>query len=71
MLIVLSAELKAELFPILLFLGMFFVVFGLGGSLIRHIPRKPGSMLDEILNDNWDDSEEEPSQPHDSDGTGK
>lgn len=71
MLLLLSAELKAELYPILLFLGMFFVVFGLGGVVIRHIPRKPGSMLDEILNDNWDDSEEEPSQSDDTDGTGK
>ena len=42
----LSAEVKAELYPILLFFGMFFVVFGFGGMLIRRLPRKPGSMLD-------------------------
>ena len=47
----LSAEVQAELYPILLFFGMFFVVFGLGGSLIRRLPHKPGSMLDEILNE--------------------
>ena len=49
----LSAEVKAELYPILLFFGMFFVVFGFGGMLIRRLPRKPGSMLDEILNEDW------------------
>ncbi|MDO4287075.1 MAG: hypothetical protein Q4C40_05065 [Eubacteriales bacterium] len=54
----LSAEVKAELYPILLFLGMFFVIFGLGGILIRHIPRKPGSMLDEILSDQWEEEDD-------------
>lgn len=54
----LSAEVKAELYPILLFFGMFFVIFGLGGVLIRHIPRKPGSMLDEILSDNWEEEDD-------------
>lgn len=55
----LSAEIKAELYPILLFFGMFFVVFGLGGVLVRHLPRKPGSMLDEILSEKWEDDETE------------
>ncbi|MDO4174913.1 MAG: hypothetical protein Q4D42_09130 [Eubacteriales bacterium] len=54
----LSAEIKAELYPILLFFGMFFVVFGLGGLLVRHIPRKPGSMLDEILSDSWEEEDD-------------
>ncbi|MDO5783995.1 MAG: hypothetical protein Q4P20_02910 [Eubacteriales bacterium] len=60
----LSAEIKAELYPILLFLGMFFVVFGMGGILVRHLPRKPGSMLDEILSEKWED-EEETDEPED------
>lgn len=55
----LSAEIKAELYPILLFFGMFFAVFGLGGVLVRHLPRKPGSMLDEILSEKWEDDEAE------------
>lgn len=54
----LSAEIKAELYPILLFFGMFFVVFGLGGVLVRHLPRKPGSMLDEILSEKWEEDDE-------------
>lgn len=54
----LSAEVKAELYPILLFFGMFFVVFGLGGMLVRHLPRKSGSMLDEILNDDWEQKDD-------------
>lgn len=57
--LLLSAELKEELLPYILFFGMFFLVFGMGGILIRHIPRKPGSMLDEILNEDWDSDEEE------------
>ena len=54
----LSAEVKAELYPILLFFGMFFVVFGFGGMLIRRLPRKPGSMLDEILNEDWEQEDD-------------
>lgn len=54
----LSAQIKDEILPIVLFFGMFFVVFSLGGGIIRHMPRKPGSMLDEILNETWDDNEE-------------
>ena len=54
----LSAEIKAELYPILIFFGMFFVVFGMGGVVVRHLPRKPGSMLDEILNEKWEDDDE-------------
>lgn len=34
-LLALTPEIKQELYPILLFLGMFAVVFGLGGTLIR------------------------------------
>lgn len=60
----LSAEVKAELYPILLFFGMFFVVFGLGGVLIRHLPRKSGSMLDEILNDDWEQEEDWKEENH-------
>lgn len=55
----LSAQIKDEILPIVLFFGMFFAVSGLGGLLIRHAPRKPGSMLDEILNENWDDEDDE------------
>ncbi|MGM9630557.1 hypothetical protein [Butyricicoccus sp.] len=55
----LSAQIKDEILPIVLFFGMFFAVSGLGGLLIRHVPRKPGSMLDEILNENWDDEDDE------------
>ena len=54
----LSAEVKAELYPILLFFGMFFVVFGFGGMLIRRLPRKPGSMLDEILHEDWEQEDD-------------
>ena len=54
----LSAQVKAELYPILIFFGMFFVVFGMGGVVVRHLPRKPGSMLDEILNETWEDSDD-------------
>ena len=62
----LSAEVKAELYPILLFFGMFFVVFGFGGMLIRRLPRKPGSMLDDILHEDWeqeDDWDDENRRP--------
>lgn len=55
----LSAQIKDEILPIVLFFGMFFAVSGLGGLLIRHVPSKPGSMLDEILNENWDDEDDE------------
>ena len=55
----LSAQTKDEILPIVLFFGMFFLVFGLGGIVIRFVPRKPGSMLDEILNDRWDDIEDQ------------
>lgn len=55
----LSAQIKAEILPIALFFGMFFAVFGLGGIVIRHMPRKSGSMLDEILNEKWDDGGDE------------
>ena len=55
----LSAQIKDEILPIVLFFGMFFAVSGLGGLLIRHVPRKPGAMLDEILNENWDDEDDE------------
>ena len=58
-LLALTPEIKEELYPILLFFGMFAVVFGLGGKLIHHMPRKPGSMLDEILSEKWEDDEEE------------
>lgn len=55
----LSAQIKAEILPIALFFGMFFVIFGLSGIIIRHLPRKSGSMLDEILNEKWDDYDDE------------
>lgn len=55
----LSAQFKEEIVPIALFFGMFFAVFGLGSGIIRRMPRKPGSMLDEILNDQWEDGQPE------------
>ena len=62
-LLALTPEIKQELYPILLFLGMFAVVFGLGGTtantLVRRLPRKPGSMLDEILSEKWEDEQED------------
>lgn len=61
-LMALTPEIKEELYPILLFFGMFAVVFGLGGKLIHHMPRKPGSMLDEILSEKWEDDEDETEQ---------
>lgn len=61
-LLALTPEIKEEIYPILLFFGMFAVVFGLGGKLIHHMPRKPGSMLDEILNEKWEDDEDAPKQ---------
>lgn len=61
-LLALTPEIKEELYPILLFFGMFAVVFGLGGTLIRHVPRKPGSMLDEILSEKWEDDEDKTEQ---------
>ena len=39
--------------------AMFAVVFGLGGTLVRRLPRKPGSMLDEILSEKWEDEQED------------
>lgn len=63
-LLALTPEIKQELYPILLFLGMFAVVFGLGGTLIRRLPRKPGSMLDEILSEKWEDERENADEQH-------
>lgn len=48
-----------ELLPIALFFGMFFIVFGLGGIVIRHMPRKSGSILDEVLKEEWDTPEQD------------
>lgn len=48
-----------ELLPIALFFGMFFIVFGLGGVIIRHMPRKSGSILDEVLKEDWDTPEQD------------
>lgn len=63
-LLALTPEIKQELYPILLFLGMFAVVFGLGGTLVRRLPRKPGSMLDEILSEKWEDEQENADEQH-------
>lgn len=63
-LLALTPEIKQELYPILLFLGMFAVVFGLGGTLVRRLPRKPGSMLDEILSEKWEDERENAEEQH-------
>lgn len=63
-LLALTPEIKQELYPILLFLGMFAVVFGLGGTLVRRLPRKPGSMLDEILSEKWEDERENADEQH-------
>lgn len=63
-LLALTPEIKQELYPILLFLGMFAVVFGLGGTLVRRMPRKPGSMLDEILSEKWEDERENADEQH-------
>ncbi len=63
-LLALTPEIKQELYPIVLFLGMFAVVFGLGGTLVRRLPRKPGSMLDEILSEKWEDERENADEQH-------
>lgn len=63
-LLALTPEIKQEVYPILLFLGMFAVVFGLGGTLVRRMPRKPGSMLDEILSEKWEDERENADEQH-------
>ncbi|MDY4484079.1 hypothetical protein [Butyricicoccus porcorum] len=65
----LSAQIKDEILPIVLFFGMFFVVFSLGGGIIRHMPRKPGSMLDEILNETWDDNEDQKDEERNADAS--
>lgn len=58
----LDAGLKEEALPVIIFFAMFFAVFGLGGLIVRHLLRKKGSMLDEILNERWEqDDMDEPA----------
>lgn len=49
---------RDEILPILLFFGIFFLIYGVGVPIFRHLPHKKGSMWEEMLNDSWDDSEE-------------
>ena len=53
---------RDEIIPILLFFGMFFLIYGVGVPLFRHLPHKKGSMWEEMLNDSWDDGGEEDAQ---------
>ena len=53
---------RDEILPVLLFFGMFFLIYGVGVPLFRHLPHKKGSMWEEMLNDSWDDGEEETAQ---------
>lgn len=64
----LDASLKEEALPIIIFFAMFFAVFGLGGFVVKHLPRKRGSMLDEILSERWeqDDMDSPASQAEDA-----
>ena len=48
---------RDEVLPILVFFGMFFLIYGVGVPLFRHLPHKKGSMWDEMLNDRWEESE--------------
>ena len=45
---------KEDLIMTAVFFGLFFVIFGFGGILAKHIPCKSGSMLYEILHEDWD-----------------
>lgn len=53
---------RDEILPILLFFGMFFLIYGVGVPLFWHLPHKKGSMWEEMLNDSWDDGGEETAQ---------
>jgi hypothetical protein len=48
---------RDEVLPILLFFGMFALIYGIGVPLFRHLPHKKGSMWDEMLSDHWEDTE--------------
>lgn len=50
---------RDEVLPVLLFFGMFFLIYGIGVPLFRRLPHKKGSMWDEMLNDRWEDAEQE------------
>lgn len=56
------AWMTAEILPIVLFFGMFFTVYGLGGIVVRRLPRKSGSMLDEILNEEYSEDMQQTGQ---------
>lgn len=53
---------RDEVLPVLLFFGMFFLIYGVGVPLFRRFPHKKGSMWAEMLNDSWDDPEEDAAQ---------
>ena len=53
---------RDEILPIMLFFGMFFLIYVVGVPLFRHLPHKKGSMWEEMLNDSWDDGGEETAQ---------
>lgn len=48
---------REEILPVLLFFGLFFLIYGIGVPLFRRLPHKKGSMWDEMLNERWEDSE--------------
>lgn len=58
----LNALTREDIIMTAAFFIMFFVIYGLRDLFIKHIPRKPGSILDEILNETWDDYEEEENE---------
>ena len=50
---------KEDLIMTAVFFGLFFVIFGFGGIAAKHIPCKSGSMLYEILHEDWDQDKQE------------
>ena len=48
---------RDEILPVILFFGMFFLIYGVGVPLFRKMPHRKGSRLAEMLNDDWEDEE--------------
>ena len=48
---------RDEILPVILFFGMFFLIYGIGVPLFRRLPHRKGSRLAEMLDDNWDEEE--------------
>lgn len=48
---------RDEILPILIFFGMFFLIYGVGVPLLRKLPHKKNSMWHEMLNDSWESSD--------------